>query len=676
MKVYHQEIWEYHALSPRTKEDNPKGCFPGSDSPFPGRRGEDQLIVYDQAYGQPTTGTNCWGVELLVDAAGRILTVAGGDSAIPENGFVVSGVGTAADRLLKVEPFGTRVSLDRSGGRIVWEVSGESLLASAQLAVEQLQEELGQARQALLDIDYTLAEQKLADARQALSQLEALTEAAGEAERREAAQAVKRVCAQGHLACQPSLRVEKRAVWYRAMETSEAAVEKTLRYAKDAGLTAIYLETWIEGHSIWPSEIPGIEMWPDLQGFDALGAFVRVGHRLGLEIHAWVETFLIGVVPHSEKGKPGAMERYAPLALTHPDWLLESRQGLRYSNRVYDRMDMYFFNPMEEGARNLVSAVYQEMASRYELDGVSFDYVRFPEPNDPVDGKMDDFGYNSNLVGAYRQQYGTDPYTITEDHPEWRQWCHFRAEQINTFVYRVADEMRKMGPHFSLSVSIFANYEVAMTLKYQETMDWVSKGYIDEVFTMSYYMDEQPVIEETRDTIRRADDMAYASTGISAGLGVSEETFLRQLKGIRSENAAGSAFFALAEFRGRDYGRLLRASLYRHDAIASPDQVRQSVPAMLSEILRKVREIYIPLAGGTEQDYETAQYELALAAARVNPFDSDGSRAMLETIAGLLTRLEQLSVGEPARQQLRRDLERTAYLLRVHQKRLTAREHA
>ena len=674
MSVFSREILEYHVLSPRTYEDNPAGCIGGTQEPGPGLRGDNQIVVYDKEYGQPSTGTNCWGAELPVDRFGRILAVIGGDSAIPEGGMVISGVGEPiVRRLLEIEPFGKKVTLNREKRQILLECTPESLLSYSQLVIEQLEAELAQCRSGLLDIDYETAEEKLTEAKEALRHLESLPENAGEAELKAAADQVRKAGADGHLACQPGLRVEKRAVWYRAVEKNEAEVEETLRYARDAGLTAVYLEAWIEGHSLWPSDIPDIEMWPDLEGFDALGAFIRIGHRLGLEIHAWCEPFLIGVIPHSKSGKPGSMERYAPLAKTHPDWLLESRLGCRYSNRVFDHMDMYFFNPMEEGARDLVASVYREMVTRYELDGVNFDYVRFPEPNDPQDGKMDDFGFNRNIVEAYQAKFGTDPHEITDRPPQWRQWSHFRAELINTFVYRTADEVRKINPKLNLSVSIFANYDLAMTLKYQETMDWVSKGYIDEVFTMSYYMDERPVISETRDTIRRAGDMAYASTGIAAYVQVSEETILRQLKGIREENAAGSAFFALLEFRKKGFGKLLRSSLYRDDAIASPDRVEQAVPAILEEMLRKIREIYMPFAGGAEEDYAVPRLETALAAARNNRYDEAGSRALLGDTQALLTALDGLTINGNACNHLRSDLDRTAYLLRVHLNRLASR---
>lgn len=64
-------------------------------SKFAGNRGENELVVYTPAYGKPSTGTNAFGSEAVVEN-GRVTAVLGGDSPIPSNGFVVSGHGESA----------------------------------------------------------------------------------------------------------------------------------------------------------------------------------------------------------------------------------------------------------------------------------------------------------------------------------------------------------------------------------------------------------------------------------------------------------------------------------------------------------------------------------------------------------------------------------------------------
>lgn len=64
-------------------------------------RGENQLILYNAHFGTHTN-TNIYGAEAVVDENGLVLRVStGGNETIPENGFVISGHGTAKEWILK-----------------------------------------------------------------------------------------------------------------------------------------------------------------------------------------------------------------------------------------------------------------------------------------------------------------------------------------------------------------------------------------------------------------------------------------------------------------------------------------------------------------------------------------------------------------------------------------------
>jgi hypothetical protein len=69
---------------------------PVSESSYPGNRGPNELIIYTPAYAKKTTGTNEWGVEAIV-RNGVVVKKEKRDSLIPEDGFVISGHGDAAN---------------------------------------------------------------------------------------------------------------------------------------------------------------------------------------------------------------------------------------------------------------------------------------------------------------------------------------------------------------------------------------------------------------------------------------------------------------------------------------------------------------------------------------------------------------------------------------------------
>ncbi|MDD4125335.1 MAG: family 10 glycosylhydrolase [Eubacteriales bacterium] len=58
-------------------------------------RGDGELIVYTRS--GENTGTNVWGYEVRVDGDGKVISVGGNNSVVPENGLVVSGHNSSYD---------------------------------------------------------------------------------------------------------------------------------------------------------------------------------------------------------------------------------------------------------------------------------------------------------------------------------------------------------------------------------------------------------------------------------------------------------------------------------------------------------------------------------------------------------------------------------------------------
>lgn len=668
-KYYTAETIKYDALSPTKKEDNPAGFDPDTGEPYPGMRGTDQLIVYDQAYGKVSTETNTWGTELTVDEkTGRVLTKQGGNSPIEEGTFVLSGHGKMSEFLQKIDISSVLITLNRQNGTITLIETPEFLTQSVKEQIDAAITLCENTKISMLDVDYEALDTmitRLNEQKVRADGLDAYIEALDFDGLTAEASSILAVVKEAANAVLPNLKVEKRAVWYRPVEKTEQEVRNTLQYVKDAGFNAIYLESWIEGHTIWKSDIPGIPMYPSLNGFDAMEAYTRIGKEMGIEIHAWVETFFVGAFPNTTPPE------YS-LPAQHPEWLLKSRFGdTSLAEQTY-HLQFFFFNPMEQGARDLVSDIYKELVTKYDIAGINYDYCRFPEADGRGEGGvLNDFGYNENIVNAYKEKYGTDPYTITEDHEEWAQWCHFRAELINTFIYRTTSELKSIDNDLKISAAVVPDYEVAPFIKYQETLDWVEKGYIDEVFTMSYYVTEDLVAKDAAMSQEKINEMAFASTGIGSYLGIPIDMIIKQLSIVRAQNAAGSAVFSLTDLKQNNMGPLIGESIYKEEAEVMPEDVEESIPMILREILRKIDTIYTIQSTDEVSAYPYAAIERVIDKMDGAAFDAIETKAFLSELSALAEQVEAASIDENAKEAILTDLDRASYLLRVHANRLT-----
>ncbi|MBN1475507.1 hypothetical protein JXA47_02020, partial [Candidatus Sumerlaeota bacterium] len=74
--------------SPRHRVDK---VDPPREGEFGGNRGRNEMVIYTPAYGHPSTGTNEWGIEAVVENGLVVSVDTAGDSPIPADGFIVSG---------------------------------------------------------------------------------------------------------------------------------------------------------------------------------------------------------------------------------------------------------------------------------------------------------------------------------------------------------------------------------------------------------------------------------------------------------------------------------------------------------------------------------------------------------------------------------------------------------
>ena len=92
-------------------------------SKFNAERGADELIIYTKG---DTTKTNSYGFEACV-LDGRVISCGKNNNKIPEDGFVVSGHGEAAEFLANSLCVGAKAEIDEENNVFVAEIDGSDL---------------------------------------------------------------------------------------------------------------------------------------------------------------------------------------------------------------------------------------------------------------------------------------------------------------------------------------------------------------------------------------------------------------------------------------------------------------------------------------------------------------------------------------------------------------------
>ncbi len=278
------------------------------------------------------------------------------------------------------------------------------------------------------------------------------------------------------LSAPPAPKHEVRAVWLTTLSsldwpTAKATSEAGRRKQKEelcqlldqlqaCHINTVVLQTRIRGSVIYPSKI---EPWdPCLTGqfdrdpgYDPLAFAIEETHRRGMELHAWVVTVPAFKVVNAKKmGKRSLMS-------THPELL--RKHG-----------EQYYLDPGMPGSSSYLAAICREIVKGYDIDGIHFDYIRYPEQPE------------SFPDGSTYKKYGKG-----QNKRAWRQ------DNITRMVREAYNAIKAIKPWVRLSCSPVGKYKdlsrysakgwSALGAVYQDAQGWLREGIMDMLMPMMYF---------------------------------------------------------------------------------------------------------------------------------------------------------------------------------------------
>ena len=321
-------------------------------------------------------------------------------------------------------------------------------------------------------------------------------------------------------------------------EAAKAIIRETFERARKSKFNMIIFQVRGNGTSFYRSSI---EPWAQEltgtlgqdPGWDPLQFAVDEAHRLGLELHAWINVFPIwrGTTPPAESTP---RQTY----LEHPEWIVCDEDGKRMSldqpNNGY-----ICLSPGIPAARQYVLNVIQEIVRGYDIDGLHFDYIRYPEGSPTR-------GFSHDSVSVMR-------FNSVEANPNKLAWDHWQRQQVNQFVFDAYNSITAAKQWVKVSSAVIGNYMGAgwsgYHIVYQDPRSWVEMGKIDFIVPMVYRERAHPTLPFVRLITQWQDRASYGRpivTGLSAGLqqkfGWSELS--AEIDEVRKRGLPGVVFFS------------------------------------------------------------------------------------------------------------------------------------
>jgi uncharacterized lipoprotein YddW (UPF0748 family) len=300
---------------------------------------------------------------------------------------------------------------------------------------------------------------------------------------------------------------EVRALWVaRTTLTSPAAIARMVRAARNGRFNTLLVQVRGRGDAYFNggSEPRAQALSSQPASFDPLKVTLAEARRAGLRVHAWVNVNLVSSAVDLPASRSHVIYR-------HPEWLMVPR-GLAKELRVLDdRSPLYvdklartlrqsgdaeglYVSPISPGAVDYIATIVRDLVSRYPLDGLHLDYVRYPS---------DDFDYSRLALSLFASETARDlpaaeaealraseagnPFAWTEAYPD--RWTAFRRARLTALVERVRRVVKAERPRALLSAAVAPDATDAAARRLQDWRRWVADGTLDVVCPMAYAPD-------------------------------------------------------------------------------------------------------------------------------------------------------------------------------------------
>ncbi len=328
-----------------------------------------------------------------------------------------------------------------------------------------------------------------------------------------------------------------RAIWVTRMDYRTAAdVRRIIEDCATLGLTDIIWQVRGQADAFYASELEpwGLELLRDLPaksasagpGFDPLKTAVEAAHERKLKLHAW-----INVMPLWKGLTPPANPKHPFNA--HPDWRLTDQNGV-----AQPLNDHYVIvNPVREDVQDHIVKVCRDLVTRYEIDGLHMDYVRFV--SEKMDAKSIYPGDPASLK-LFTAATGRAAAASKEDHAAFQDW---KRSRITDLVRRIRNEAISARPGVEFTAAVWRRPEIARDTYLQDAAKWLTDGTLDRALPMIYTEKDEQFGGDLAAWIAAASDRAL-SPGLGTYLHPVDQT-PRQLEAARGTGKTrGFAIFA------------------------------------------------------------------------------------------------------------------------------------
>jgi len=277
------------------------------------------------------------------------------------------------------------------------------------------------------------------------------------------AEEAHRALIEAYCLAQQPVAGEHRAFWcHSAFGVAGMTWDEAARRLGENGFTAVLPNMLWGGVAFYRSDV--LPAYKDLESKgDQIELCVAACKKYGVQCHVWKVNYNMGWATDK-----AFVERMRSLG----------RVQVSYDGTVNER----WLCPSHPDNQKLEIESMLEVARKYDVDGLHFDYIRYPGRDGCFcEGCRQRF---EDYLGRKAEPW---PSVVRDNARLAEKWLEFRRSQITSVVAAVAARARQVRPDVQISAAVFRNWPTDRDTVGQDWKLWCDKGYLDFVCPMDYF---------------------------------------------------------------------------------------------------------------------------------------------------------------------------------------------
>ena len=283
-------------------------------------------------------------------------------------------------------------------------------------------------------------------------------------------------------------QIDTKCLWIsRESMINEKAIESALLFAHESGFDKVFLQIRGRGDAFYNSSIVGKNI--NIQEeFDPLEYAIKLGHEFNLEIHVWMNCYIIW----SSNAAPINNQH---ILNTNPLWTEADIYGkldakIDLKSPKSPSWEGIYLSPMHQEVNQYLREVIKEVYEKYNIDGLHLDYIRYQDEY---------YGFHPDGRKEFNLLFNIDPLDISRGiistRYGWEQsyvdsinvaWNKFKQNKITELLEFVNEDIKILEKNIVISAAVKPNLIDAQYRWHQNWKDWLERDLVDFIVPMNY----------------------------------------------------------------------------------------------------------------------------------------------------------------------------------------------